>query len=335
MSEAVNIVEVKDLKKYFPLKKENIFSKKPRKILKAVDGLNFSVGKGEILGFVGESGCGKSTMSRSIIQLIQPTSGQVLHDGVDLTTLTKAEMRARRKSIQMIFQDPFGSLNPRRSVSETLRMVLKIHEVCKSQDEEDQLIHNVLEEVGLTPVETFWDKFPAMMSGGQLQRVSMARVLMLRPDFIIADEPVSMLDVSVRIGVLDLLLRMRDKYKISFIYITHDLATARYVCDRIAIMYLGRIVEMGPTEEILHNPQHPYTKALIAAVPEPDPSREKLELPIKEWTKDSYIENENACLFFPRCPEGREVCRHKKPEMIDIVKGHTAACHAVHKDSEY
>ena len=316
------VLKVRGLKKYFPLKDKKI-------VLKAVDDISFDVSKGEILGFVGESGCGKSTMSRTILRLIKPTGGKVLHHGEDLTTLTSNELRKRRRSMQMIFQDPFGSINPRRSVSETIRTVLKIHGICDSREEENEKIRKILEEVELTPVETYWDKYPAMMSGGQLQRVSMARVLVLQPDFIIADEPVSMLDVSVRIGVLDLLLSMRKKHNLSFIYITHDLATARYVCDRIAIMYMGRIVEMGPTEEILHNPQHPYTKALIAAVPEPDPTREKNELPLKDWVSGISGAETGGCRFFPRCLAGREECTTRIPDFTEIAESHKAACFAL------
>ncbi|MDC7126531.1 MAG: ABC transporter ATP-binding protein [Spirochaetales bacterium] len=312
------VLKVRNLKKYFPLKKGQV--------LKAVDDISFDINKGEILGFVGESGCGKSTMSRSILQLIKPTGGKILHHGDDLTTLTAPELRKRRREMQMIFQDPFGSINPRRSVSETIRMVLAIHKICTNREEEDKVITNILKEVGLTPVETYWDKYPAMMSGGQLQRVSMARVLVLQPDFIIADEPVSMLDVSVRIGVLDLLLKMRELHDISFIYITHDLATARYVCDRMAIMYMGRIVEIGPAEEILQNPQHPYTKALIAAVPEPNPEDDDVELPLKDSTSGVSGTEEGGCRFFPRCPYGKDICEKSVPDFTNIAENHKAAC---------
>ncbi|MDC7225686.1 MAG: ABC transporter ATP-binding protein [Spirochaetales bacterium] len=324
MSDNELVLKVRNLKKYFPVKqKEGKRNKKA--MLRAVDGLNFDVKRGEILGFVGESGCGKSTMSRTILRLISPTGGKVYHCGEDIAAMSDEEMRKRRRSMQMIFQDPFGSINPRRSVSETIRMVLKIHKICDSRAEEDSVIRNILEEVGLTPVESYWDKFPAMMSGGQLQRVSMARVLVLKPEFIIADEPVSMLDVSVRIGILDLLLSMREKHNLSFIYITHDLATARYVCDRIAIMYMGRIVETGPTEEILGNPQHPYTKALIAAVPEPDPTREINELPLKDWTAEVGGED-SGCRFYPRCPVGIDSCLLKTPILTETAEGHKTAC---------
>ncbi len=333
-NESVNdlVLKVRNLKKYFPIKNKKD-GKKTKTLLKAVDDISFDVARGEILGFVGESGCGKSTMSRTILRLITPTGGKVIHHGENLAEISSEEMRKKRKSMQMIFQDPFGSINPRRSVSETIRMVLRIHKMCETTAEEDAIIRKILEEVGLTPVETFWDKFPAMMSGGQLQRVSMARVLVLQPDFIIADEPVSMLDVSVRIGVLDLLLKMREMHNISFIYITHDLATARYVCDRIAIMYMGRIVEIGPAEEILSNPCHPYTKALIAAVPEPDPFIEIEELPIKEFTSGISGAEAAGCRFYPRCPQGMEKCMKEVPDFTEIGEIHKAACFALESES--
>jgi peptide/nickel transport system ATP-binding protein len=325
------VLKIENLKKYFPLRK-GIFaslSKEGPSYFPAVDGLNFSVGEKEILGFVGESGCGKSSMARTILQLVKPTGGKVLFKGTRVDTLTKRQFKPFRKKMQMIFQDPFGSLNPRRTVSETLRQTIKIHSLANNRDEEDEMIRKTLVEVGLNPVEEYWNKYPKLLSGGQLQRVSIGRVLVLQPEFIIADESVSMLDVSVRIGILDLILKMRENYGISFIYITHDLVTARYICDRIAIMYLGKIVEIGPTEEIINNPRHPYTQALIMAVPVPDPTAEIPEIPIKGYVPLSPEDTIGGCSFALRCLADKEKCRSGVPPMVCVGDGHYASCFGV------
>jgi len=294
---------------------------------RAVDDISFDVGQGEILGFVGESGCGKSTMSRTILKLVEPTGGRVLFNGARVESLGKTAFKPYRRKMQMIFQDPFGSLNPRRTVSETLRQTIRIHHLAEDKTAEDTLINQTLEEVGLMPVDEYWDKYPALLSGGQLQRVSIGRVLVLQPKLVIADESVSMLDVSVRIGILDLLLKMRDKYGISFIYITHDLITARYICDRIAIMYLGKIMEIGPTETIINNPRHPYTRALISAVPVPDPTAEMPELPIRGYVPVTPDDTLGSCSFAPRCPDRKNRCRAGEPQMIKVGDSHEVACY--------
>jgi peptide/nickel transport system ATP-binding protein len=325
------LLKVENLKKYFPIRKGLLSSLGGGKstYVRAVDGVSFSLGERQILGFVGESGCGKSTLSRTILRLTEPTDGKVYFDDTELTSLSKSEFKQFRPKMQMIFQDPFGSLNPRRTVADTLRQTIKIHQLANSKPEEDSLIQKTLEEVELKPADEFWDKYPALLSGGQLQRVSIGRVLILQPSFVIADESVSMLDVSVRIGILDLLQGMRDKFGISFIYITHDLVTARYICDRIAIMYLGNIVEIGPAEEIVHNSRHPYTQALIAAVPDPDPTAELPDLPIKGYVPVAPEEIQNSCSFFPRCPYGEKKCRESKPKLEPIDDGHSVSCFKV------
>ncbi len=322
------VLKIENLKKYFPLRKGLLASllKGGGSHLRAVDNISFSVGEKEILGFVGESGCGKSTLSRTILQLLEPTGGKVYFKGTRVDNLSKKEFKPFRRKMQMIFQDPFGSLNPRRTVSETLRQTIRIHDLAQDRAAEDALIKKTLEEVGLNPVEEYWRKYPKLLSGGQLQRVSIGRVLILQPELVIADESVSMLDVSVRIGILDLLFKMREKYGISFIYITHDLVTARYVCDRIAIMYLGNIIEIGPTEEIIHNPRHPYTKALITAVPVPDPTAEIPELPIKGYVPTTTEDIKACCCFALRCPDGRKRCHSGRPQMVQVGEGHFASC---------
>ncbi len=322
------VLTIENLKKHFPLRK-GLFAallKGERSHLRAVDNISFSLGKKEILGFVGESGCGKSTMSRTILQLLEPTGGKIYFKGTRVDALSTKQFKPFRKKMQMIFQDPFGSLNPRRTVSEILRQTIKIHNLARDRPAEDALIKKTLEEVGLNPVEEYWNKYPKLLSGGQLQRVSIGRVLVLQPELVIADESVSMLDVSVRIGILDLLFKMRDKHGISFIYITHDLVTARYICDRIAIMYLGNIVEIGPTEEIINNPRHPYTRALITAVPVPDPTAEVPELPIKGYVPVTPEDTLGCCSFALRCPHTKKKCRSEKPQMIRVGDGHFASC---------
>jgi len=328
------LLKVENLKKYFPVRRSVFSSLKGAKssYVRAVDDLSFTLGEREILGFVGESGCGKSTLSRTILRLTEPTGGKVYFKGTELTSLSKTEFKEFRPKMQMIFQDPFGSLNPRRTVADTLRQTIKIHQLADSKSAEASLIRRTLEEVELKPADQFWAQYPALLSGGQLQRVSIGRVLVLQPGLVIADESVSMLDVSVRIGILDLLLRMRDKFGISFIYITHDLVTARYICDRIAIMYLGKIVEIGPAEDIVHQPRHPYTRALIAAVPDPDPTAELPDLPIKGYVPGTPEETPQACNFYPRCPYGENICRDSKPELTPIDEGHLVSCFKVQSE---
>jgi peptide/nickel transport system ATP-binding protein len=327
------ILKIDNLKKYFPLRKGLIATLLGggKGYFRAVDDISFAVNNGEILGFVGESGCGKSTMSRSILRLIEPTAGKVYFSGTRVDSLGKKEFKPYRRWMQMIFQDPFGSLNPRRAVSETLRQTIRIHELAPDKSGEDALIEKTLEAVGLKPVDEFWNKYPGLLSGGQLQRVSIARVMVLQPKLVIADEAVSMLDVSVRIGILDLLLEMRNNYGISFIYITHDLITARYICDRVAIMYLGKIMEIGPTEEIINNPTHPYTRALIIAVPVPDPTAQISELPIRGYVPIAPGETDGGCNFAPRCPNRERQCRQDEPEMRKVGRDHYVSCFAVQK----
>ena len=322
------VLRVEHLRKYFPLRTsltDSILSSE-RRYIRAVDDVSFSLRGGEILGFVGESGCGKSTMSRAILRLIEPTSGRVYYEDTEVNSLEKDRLKEIRGKMQMIFQDPFGSLNPRRTVADTLRQTIRIHHLVHDKADESSLIKKALDDVGLRPVDEFWNKYPAVLSGGQLQRVSIGRVLVLQPRFVIADEPVSMLDVSVRIGILDLLWRMRDEFHISFLYITHDLVTARYLCDRIAIMYLGKIVEIGKTEDILSRPVHPYTQALICAVPALDPTADVPDVPIKGYVPVAPGEVRDRCSFYPRCPHGVDQCAERAPELVQVDGDHYAAC---------
>ncbi len=326
MSERV-VLRVENLTKYFPVKARffSALRKTESKYIKAVDNISFQVNDKEILGFVGESGCGKSTMSRSILRLIEPTSGSVYYGDTDITELGGKDLKKLRRKMQMIFQDPHGSLNPRRTVSDILRQTVQIHKLVKTVAEENEMIRKTMEEVELDP-DRYWDRSPILLSGGQRQRVGIGRVLILQPKLIIADEPISMLDVSVRIGLLDLLLKMRERHGISFIYITHDLATARYICDRIAIMYLGKIVEIASTEEILQNPIHPYTKALIAAVPVTDPTIKVENVPIKGFVPMNPDQSKPCCSFYPRCLYAKEQCMEHERELFEVKPGHFVTC---------
>ncbi|MCF7927821.1 MAG: ABC transporter ATP-binding protein [Spirochaetales bacterium] len=328
----MSILEINNLKTHFAQRQgflRKLAGKEPDYI-RAVDGVDLDLDEGEVLGIVGESGCGKSTLSRTILKLIKSTSGSMRYRGTEISDMPESDFKPYRRKMQMIFQDPFGSLNPRRKVAEILGETIDIHELAENQEERKQMIEKSLSEVGLDPPGEFWEKYPGLLSGGQLQRVSMARVLILQPDFVVADEPVSMLDVSVRIGILDLLLQLRKKYSISFIYITHDLATARYVCDRINIMYLGRFVESGTTETILKKPAHPYTRALISAVPVPNPDVGAPELPIKGYVNPEGLTDITGCRFAPRCPYTEEACKREEPECTSIYgsgkQEHRIAC---------
>jgi len=321
-------LRVENLKKYFPVRRglSGLLSSKQTEYVRAVDDVSFSVPEGKNLGFVGESGCGKTTMGRVILRLVEPTSGKIYCEGTDVTSLNKKQLKSQRRKMQMIFQDPHGSLNPRRTVSDILRQSVKIHELADTKAEEDAMIKDTLEEVGLVPAEEFGNRYPILLSGGQRQRVGVARVLILRPKLVVADEPISMLDVSVRIGVLELLLRMRDEFGISLVYITHDLATARYICDRIAIMYLGKIVEIAPTEVIYSKPIHPYTRALITAVPVPDPTAKMEEIPIRGYVPVSVTDAFSNCRFYPRCLYAEEKCSKEEPPLVEVEPGHYVAC---------
>ncbi|MCF8039111.1 MAG: ATP-binding cassette domain-containing protein [Desulfohalobiaceae bacterium] len=328
MNKQTPLLQIDNLQKHFSLQKgwKSVFAPSKAASLRAVDDITFELHPGEVLGFVGESGCGKSTMSRTLLRLIEPTQGVVRFQGRNILGLSRKEFNPYRRKMQLIFQDPFGSLNPRRTVAETIRQTINIHGLAHSRQEEAKLIERTLDLVGLKPIEEYWDKYPTLLSGGQLQRVSIARVLVLQPEFIIADEPVSMLDVSVRIGILELLQGLQKDFNISFLYITHDMITARHICDRIAIMYLGRIVEIGEADDIIQSPLHPYTQALMAAVPVPDPTAAPPNLPIKGYVPTDPKETVASCNFIQRCPYAVQTCRTQKPELRFVNNRHQVAC---------
>jgi peptide/nickel transport system ATP-binding protein len=330
------ILKVENLKKYFPLKRGFISALRgePQRFVHAVDGISFEVGKQEVFALVGESGCGKSTTGRLIVKLLEPTDGRIYLEGEDVTNITtREEILAYRRKVQMIFQDPFASLNPRFRIFDVLEEPLLIHGIGETRAEREELIYKALEMVKVTPPEDYVGRFPHMLSGGQRQRVAIARALILNPTFIVADEPVSMLDVSIRAEVLELMKELKDKMGVTYLYITHDMSTARYFADWMAVMYLGRIVEIGPAKRVIDNPLHPYTRALLAAVPEPKPERRNIikELPIKGEVP-SAVNIPPGCRFHPRCIYAQKgLCDVEDPKMVEYEHNHWAACHLVGK----
>jgi peptide/nickel transport system ATP-binding protein len=327
------LVKVDNLTKLFPVSK-GMF-RKPTDFIHAVDGISFEIQPGESLGLVGESGCGKSTTGRMLVKLMDASGGQILMSDkeddtslIDVAHIEPEQMQAYRRRVQMIFQDPYESMNPRRSVFETVSEPLAVQNIG-SLSEREERVADMLRLVGLTPPESFLFRYPHELSGGQRQRVAIARALVLDPSFVIADEPTSMLDVSIRISIMDLMLKLAEEFEVSYLYITHDLAVARYMCDRIAVMYLGKIVEIGETEEVLANPRHPYTKALLSAVPVPDPSYEKPTVDIKGGITKA-INPPPMCRFIERCPWAKDICHTEDhPALEDKGGNHFVACHLV------
>jgi len=320
------VIRVINLKKYFPVRAGllDILRRKPRLYIRAVDGVTFDIYEKEVFCLAGESGCGKTTTGRTILRLIEPTDGKIFFKGEDVLNYTNEELKNFRRRAQIIFQDPYESLNPMMTVYSIVEEPLKVHKIG-SKEERYDMVMRALEDVELKPPEDFIHRRPHELSGGQRQRVAIARALILNPEFIVADEPVSMLDMSIRAEILNLMLKLRDEHSLTYLFITHDLAVAKYICDRIAIMYLGKIVELGPAEEIIDNPLHPYTQALIAAVPTPDPEEKIGEIPIKGEVP-SPINIPRGCRFHPRCIYARPECKVREPKPIEVSKGHYVAC---------
>ena len=322
------VMVVKHLKKYFPLKKG--FFTSPLYV-KAVDDVSFQIRRGEIFGLVGETGCGKTTIGRLLVKLEEPTDGSIIFEGVDIAKLKGKKLKQFRKKVQMIFQDPYASINPRMTVSQWVAEPLLNYKLVDSHEEMLQKVEKALEDAGLKPVDEYMERFPHELSGGERQRTSIARALVVDPSFVVADEPVSMLDVSIRAGVMKLLLSLRDKYGIAILLITHDISVARYMSDRLAVMYLGKLVELGDTEDIIKKPMHPYTRALIRAVPVADPTRERKPLPIKGEIP-SPINRPSGCAFRTRCLYAIDSCSETVPSLKEIEKGHFVACLRVGKN---
>ncbi|HEY5579164.1 MAG TPA: oligopeptide/dipeptide ABC transporter ATP-binding protein [Acidimicrobiia bacterium] len=334
MSENGALVKVEDLQKRFPVTK-SVF-RKAEHFVHAVDGVSFEIAHGESLGLVGESGCGKTTTGRVLVKLDEATGGRALladEQGlIDVAHIRQEDMKRFRRRVQMIFQDPYESMNPRRTVYDTVAEPLAIQKIGTRLEREEK-VAQLLQLVGLTPPASFLFRYPHELSGGQRQRVAVARALVVGPSFVVADEPTSMLDVSIRISIMELMLRLADELGVSYLYITHDLAVARYMCDRIAVMYLGKIVEVATTEELLANPLHPYTRALLSAVPVPDPSYKRPPVEIKGGISKA-IDPPATCRFLDRCPWAIDVCRENDhPPLEDKDDEHYVACYLVDKIS--
>jgi len=322
------LVEVVDLKKLFPVRLgffRTIVSKQALYV-HAVDGVSFKVNKGEIFALAGESGSGKTTTGRLLLRLIEPTGGKILFKGQDITNISETEMKPIRRKLQVVFQDPYESLNPRMTINSIVCEPLLVQGI-HDQKEIETRVNKALENVELIPPDEYLFRYPHEVSGGQRQRIAVARALVLDPEFIVADEPVSMLDVSIRAEILNLMVSLQERFSTSFLYITHDLALARHICNRIAVMYLGKIMEMGTIEDVILEPLHPYTKSLVAAVPVPDPTSARAEVVIKGEIP-SPVNPPSGCRFHTRCPALiGDICRAKEPPLVDVGNGRVIACH--------
>lgn len=317
-------LEVRDLKKYFQAGRPGWFSKSTR-LVHAVDDISLQLQRGEVIALVGESGCGKSTLALTLMGLEKPTAGQIIFEGEDITHADESQLKTLRQRIQMVFQDPYESLNPTQSIEEIVGEPLVVHDLGLSPAERRERVVRALEDAGLKPADIYMRRFPHELSGGQRQRVVIAGALVLEPHLFLADEPVSMLDVSIRAEILNLLADLRKSRQISIIFITHDLGTVGYFADRIAVMYLGRIVETGAMREVLESPQHPYTRALLSVIPVPNP-RLRRERVILQGETPNPIDLPSGCRFHPRCPVAIERCKQEDPPYVRLSATHQTAC---------
>lgn len=325
---AENLLEVRNLKKYYSIKSG--FLNRNCRSVKAVDGINLDVKQGEILGIVGESGCGKSTLGRSILRLIEPTDGDIIFDGVEIRGLRKDELRLKRREMQIVFQDPGASLNPRMTVGEIIGEPLDVFHICAGKEKEER-IYELMDLVGIN--RAYIHRFPHEFSGGQRQRLGIARALAVNPKLIICDEPVSALDVSIRAQVLNLMKELKKKLNLTYIFISHDLSVVHHICDRVAVMYLGRIVEIADKNRIYENPIHPYTKALLSAIPLPDPES-KRERIIIQGDVPNPADPPSGCHFHKRCPYFKQQCSETVPPFIQVEPEHYVLCWLAEEQTE-
>ncbi|MGI8864066.1 MAG: ABC transporter ATP-binding protein [Solirubrobacteraceae bacterium] len=318
------LVEVKDLVKHFPIASGIIFQRSVGAV-NAFDGLSFDVMRGETLGIVGETGCGKSTTARLLVRLLDPTSGQIMFEGEDIAGRRKAELKALRREMQMIFQDPYSSLNPRKTVGSIIAEPFVIHGMLTGESERKQRVQELMDRVGLNPEH--YNRYPHEFSGGQRQRIGVARAIALEPKLLVADEPVSALDVSIQAQVLNLLRGLQREMGLTLVFIAHDLSVVRHMCDRVAVMYLGKIVELAPSDSLYGFPRHPYTGALLSAVPVPDPAGGRRERQLLSGDVPSPANPPSACRFHTRCPKAQPRCSETEPPLEDKHGGNLAACH--------
>ena len=318
------ILEVRNLKKYFQAGRPSLFSRR-EEIVHAVDDVDLQLQRGEVIALVGESGCGKSTLSLTLMGLEEATEGTIFFEGRDITHIAEKDRKAIRQRIQMIFQDPYESLNPTQTIEEIVTEPLHVHGLSPDLNERKERVRRALEDAGLKPAEDYLRRFPHQLSGGQRQRVVIASALVLEPHLLLADEPVSMLDVSIRAEIINLLADIRKTRGISVIFITHDLGTVGTFADRVAVMYLGRIVEIGPMQDVVKNPQHPYTQALLSVIPVPNPRLRKKRVILQGETPNP-IDLPSGCRFHPRCPVAIRVCKEKDPPLLPVDEAHRAAC---------
>jgi oligopeptide transport system ATP-binding protein len=324
MTQNTTLLRVENLTKHFPVTRGIIFQKQVGAV-QAVDDLTFEIKRGETFGLVGESGCGKSTTGRAILQLHKPTAGKVYFEGTELTTATPAVLRKMRRNMQIIFQDPYASLNPRMTVGSIIAEPLEIHNIGTAKERQER-VQELLKLVGLNPY--FVNRYPHEFSGGQRQRIGVARALALQPEFIVCDEPISALDVSIQAQVVNLLEELQDEFGLTYLFIAHDLSMVRHISDRVAVMYLGKLVELAERDDLYEDPLHPYAKALLSAVPIPDPVlEEKRRRIILEGDVPSPINPPSGCRFHPRCPIAEDVCNQAVPEWREAKPGHWVACH--------